>query len=606
MGYMIDSVDDKTSIITVEGGVDEKLEEVARRVLTTDKTPNIILDLEQSRPLLGDHIELAVKIHHLCTDHHGVLKLCHLARETQYVMEIMNLDQFFYIFPTLKAALETEIEVEGTEETSITDTKEEVSEEAPVHIEIEEENVSELEEIELSPSSPERAKPVKLETRAKAEPAQDLAPDLARTLPKKLGRGRPIRRVLPQKNENDLTQKEREERVEQFVHYVAKTMTHLKVFEFLVKHPEIKQFTLETIAPQLGETPESIQHVIEHLHKLRIIDLQSDSIFRYAPGPKAVNDILEFLRMWNHPKNHSKILAWVLAEEKVYLEAQKKLEAEQQKQKPAAWKRWFSKETPANTAPKKVQDSLLDEDEDEEDVDSILSKAEAKIENQKTPSEAGFMTLDLGGDGETIEEENLDPEILLQNYPKTPEYIPKYMNRVTLHLKHENLDKAVNDLSVVIDLQPSHIKARLKRGEIFEKQEKFKLAVQDYSYILQREPRNYTAIKNRSECFYRLLSYDQSIRDCNTLISASMFKFDAFSTRGKCQQNMGKYVEAIQDLTQALKLKPHWAKGLVYRGKSWQAVKKYKEALSDFEQAYKLNPKYGELKKLIAEVSKKV
>ncbi|MEK7483240.1 MAG: hypothetical protein AABZ60_02795 [Planctomycetota bacterium] len=623
MGYLVDCVDEKTSIITVQGGVDEKLEEVAVNLLTIDKTPNLILDLEQSRPLLGDHIELAVKIHHKCTDHHGVLKLCHLAKETKYVMEIMNLDQFFYIFPTLKDALAADIaviddlenlppdkeaEATTTDQTLPSDPSKDLIEEA-------DEPIDSLKEIEMSEESIPSKENTSTTTTAlpkTAEGGDSLPKELSSTpLPKTLPRTLPkrniaSRRVLPQKAASALSLKEKEERVEQFVHYVAKTMIHLKVFEYMVKNAHLKTFSVPTLVVQTKEAQEMIQHVIDHLHKLRIVDRLDNGIYKYAPGPKAVHDIQEFVSMWNHPKNHAKILSWVLAEEKVYMEAQKKLEQEQSqsKGKTTGWKKWFSREQEDSTAvlsPAKPKSELLDE---EEEVDAILAKASTNIK-AKAPENSDLMTLDLGGEGET-NEENLDPDLLIQDLPKTVEFIPKYMSRAALHIKHENLDKAVNDYSAVIDLESGHLKARLKRGEIYEKQEKFRLAVQDYSYLIQKDPKNFVAIKNRSECYYRLLSYDQSVRDCNILINASVFKFDAFSIRGKCNQNLGHFVETVQDLTKALQIKPHWAKGLIYRGKAFFSAKRYKDAFMDFERAYKLNPNYEEAKKLMNEASKKM
>jgi tetratricopeptide (TPR) repeat protein len=639
MPYLVDCVNAKTSIITVEGGVDATLHSLVDEILLKDKTPHILLDLESSRPLLGDHIEYAVELHHKCVKQQGSFRLCHLHRETQYVMEIMNLDEFFYIYPTVQEALADLEEFEETgvgeetlepEESSLRDeqssqTEEKAfpsdpeaflfEEEIPLEGEaletalqgaLQETPLSETlpktlaetlrEEVELGPPPEERKGGNELQSHL----PKVLSPSsLPKVLGKSFAKERLKRRTLS-KTVDQLSLLEREERVQHFVHYVAKSMVHLKVFEYLVKHPESRVFTLSSLGSRIEEPEEEILEVIQHLDKLRIINSSDKKTYKYAPGPRAVHDIQDFLRMWNHPKNHAKILTWVLAEEKIYKESRKK--GNEEKENPIAWKKWFSKE---NSAVKR-ESSLLDSEEDEEkEVDDILEKAMLSTKKEESEEDAGeLLTLDLGGDEETPLEE-INRDLVNQRIDRIPENLKKLQDRARLYRHLKQLDKAINDYNSIIDLRPQNLKARYARAELYDLQEKQRLSIQDYTYIIQSEPTNYAAIRNRSEAFYRSLNYDRSVKDCNTLLKAAVFQFDAYSTRGKCYQNVGKWPQAINDFTQALRLKPHWAKGLLYRGKAYKQIKKYTEALKDFEASKKLNPSYLEINKLIAEVQQK-
>lgn len=256
------------AVVAVDGKMDEAFLQNVQKVLSKGLS-YVLINLEKSQAIRGDHMEWMVEAHHLCDKAGGAMALTDVPKDFRYILSIMELDQFFRLFETQEEgqrifaqAAEAAASVPAADDSVIPG------------------DASVLQVMELEDAGPA------------AEPAEEAAPKSRRQL-----------------------QEEREARVELFVRYVAPGMVYLYVFDALAKGGS-RKFDVKGLARASRQKAGQVAEVVAHLVELRICQpLQQKGLYAYNPGQAAREDIAEFLRMWNNPNNHGKVYKWVYAEE---------------------------------------------------------------------------------------------------------------------------------------------------------------------------------------------------------------------------------------------------------------------------------------------------
>ena len=261
------------AVISVEGKMDELFLAQVQSAIDSGQA-QILINLEKSQAIRGDHMEWMVEAHHLCDKAGGAMALTDVPSDFRYILSIMELDQFFRLFDTT---------AQGEQAFQLAP--------APTrpHESVAPADVDELNVLELEPAAAE----------------QDVVPESAG----------------PPKTEGE-RRAEREMRVEMFVRHVAPGMPYLYVFDSLTKGGT-KKFDIRGLSKASRQKASQVTLVVEHMVELRICKPLKRGLFQFAPRKTVQADISAFLKMWNNPNNHGKVYKWVYAEEQAQKSEQK-------------------------------------------------------------------------------------------------------------------------------------------------------------------------------------------------------------------------------------------------------------------------------------------
>lgn len=259
------------AVLAVDGKMDGEFLVQVKSAISSGRS-SVLINLEKSRAIRGDHMELMVEAHHLCRKAGGAMALTDVPKDFRYILSIMELDQFFRLFDTTAKGQEAFAPAPAPK------AKPKPKVDAPPALAPG--DVGELDVLELTPGS-DAHEAAETETKTKAE-----------------------------------LRAEREMRIELFVRHVAPGMAYLYVFDALTKG-RTRKFEIKGLTQASRQKASQVALVVDHLVELRICKPLKKGLFRYSPGQAAQEDIGEFLRMWNNPNNHGKVYKWVFAEEQV-------------------------------------------------------------------------------------------------------------------------------------------------------------------------------------------------------------------------------------------------------------------------------------------------
>ncbi len=144
---------------------------------------------------------------------------------------------------------------------------------------------------------------------------------------------------------------------------------------------------------------------------------------------------------------------------------------------------------------------------------------------------------------------------------KFPNIDYAYVNRAIWYKDNNMQQKAIDDLSVAIELDRFDDHALIHRGTILRQAGNKEQALADFNQVLSHAPGNEHAINGKANVLFEL----------------------------------GRYAEAEEIYSQGLKIKPKMVTLLVNRAASRYFLRKYDEALADLAKAESIAPYYGSL-----------
>jgi tetratricopeptide (TPR) repeat protein len=113
-----------------------------------------------------------------------------------------------------------------------------------------------------------------------------------------------------------------------------------------------------------------------------------------------------------------------------------------------------------------------------------------------------------------------------------------------------------------------------------EKQENDK-AIEDCSQAIQLDPTSAEAFGNRGHAYYSKGQYDRAIEDLIQAIQLNPNDADLFNNRGLAYNDKGQNDRAIEDFNQVIRLNPNDADAFYNRGVSWERKSDLQRALAD-------------------------
>ena len=187
----------------------------------------------------------------------------------------------------------------------------------------------------------------------------------------------------------------------------------------------------------------------------------------------------------------------------------------------------------------------------------------------------------------------------INDYSKAIELEPNeaevYKRRANAYVKKDDLDNAIKDYTTAIRLKSDDLYAYNARGNAYTKKGEFDKAVKDHTTAIQLKPDNFYAYNARGKAYRKKWEFDKAIKDYTTAIQLKPDNFYAYGGRGRVYTAKGEFDNAIKDYTTAIQLKPDDFYAYSGRGLIYTTNGKFDDAIIDYNIAIQLRPNYAKV-----------
>lgn len=217
----------------------------------------------------------------------------------------------------------------------------------------------------------------------------------------------------------------------------------------------------------------------------------------------------------------------------------------------------------------------------EEYFKKALQLEPANVRNALLFSNLGTIQRRMGKNKEALESYSLALNL-------TPSSITMLLNRASLYLEMDYLDKAYMDYCNVIDLEDKNVEALQFRAYIYMRRRQYQEARNDYQRLLETVPGDKTARIGMAMVNQKMLRYRESLEEFNRLIVDYPKDASLLKARAELEVEMNSLEMALLDLEAALKLTPNDADIYVMCGEIYLLQERKREAYVAFEKAIEL------------------
>ena len=227
-----------------------------------------------------------------------------------------------------------------------------------------------------------------------------------------------------------------------------------------------------------------------------------------------------------------------------------------------------------------------------------LQKEPANMRNALLFSNLGTIQRRMGKNKEALESYSLALNL-------TPYSVTMLLNRASLYLDMDYLDKAYMDYCNVIDLDAKNKEALQFRAYIYMRRRQYQDARNDYQSLLEVVPGDKTARIGMAMVNQKLQRYRESLEEFNRLIVDYPKDVSLLKARAELEVETNNLELALLDLESAAKLAPNDAEIYVMCGDIYTEQGRNREAYVAFEKAVELGIPRPELQDRLKASKKK-
>lgn len=165
-----------------------------------------------------------------------------------------------------------------------------------------------------------------------------------------------------------------------------------------------------------------------------------------------------------------------------------------------------------------------------------------------------------------------------------------YAGRENYRLAIDNMSNAIPFLLQAEVGRAERAKVLDERGRYYEDSGQYQRAIQDHTEAIHLDPNNASAYNNRGVSHERLEQYRQAIEDFTEAIRLDPNDANTYDNRGIAYRHLEQYRQAIEDFTEAIRLSPKEANSYENRGVAYQHLEQYRHAIRDYTDAIRLRP----------------
>ena len=210
-----------------------------------------------------------------------------------------------------------------------------------------------------------------------------------------------------------------------------------------------------------------------------------------------------------------------------------------------------------------------------------LNADPANMKNAFLLSNLGTIQRRMGKNKEAIESYTLAIN-------KTPFSVTMLLNRASLYLEMDYLEKAYSDYCNVIDLDKKNQEALQFRAYIYMRRRQYNEARADYRALLEGEPGNKTARIGLVMVNQKDKRYQEALETLNLLITDYPKDVSLLKARAEIEVEMNALDMALLDLENAAKIAPNDTDIYVMCGDIYMEQGKNREAYVAYEKAIEL------------------
>ena len=165
-----------------------------------------------------------------------------------------------------------------------------------------------------------------------------------------------------------------------------------------------------------------------------------------------------------------------------------------------------------------------------------------------------------------------------------------HYNRGVAYAQGDDYDRAIEDYTKAMELNPNLAEAHHNRGVTYGKKEEYDLAIGDFNRAIELNPNLAEAYYNRGGAYVRIGNYEYAITDCTKAIELNPNDAEAYNNRGVAHSKKEEYDRAIEDFDEAIEMNPNLAGAYNNRGFAHSKTDKCDLAMEGFNKAIELNP----------------
>jgi len=173
-----------------------------------------------------------------------------------------------------------------------------------------------------------------------------------------------------------------------------------------------------------------------------------------------------------------------------------------------------------------------------------------------------------------------------------PEYFAAYYSRGIVYLKMRKLNASITDFRKSLEINPGDEDAYYNRAIAYFELGNYKNALADYEQALNVNDNNKRAYYGKGLVLFKLEEYKKAIACFDKVLKIDLGFILAYANRAFSYFEQGKYKVAVYDDGKVLN-KQKDAVIYYYRGKAYEKLNMYKKALKDYDKALKLDDSYN-------------
>jgi tetratricopeptide (TPR) repeat protein len=169
--------------------------------------------------------------------------------------------------------------------------------------------------------------------------------------------------------------------------------------------------------------------------------------------------------------------------------------------------------------------------------------------------------------------------------PSSPLKSEDFYQQVLHQAKKGEIQRALEELNWVLQLDSQDAKAYLCRGTIHKQRGDAHRAIADFNQALRLNPQDEIAYRHRGQIRLQLGDYGGAIADLNQALELNPQQPALLAARGEAYCGIGNYQAALDDYTQALTLNPARPSVYLSRAQTYLHLEEIQKAIADYQMA---------------------
>ncbi len=170
-----------------------------------------------------------------------------------------------------------------------------------------------------------------------------------------------------------------------------------------------------------------------------------------------------------------------------------------------------------------------------------------------------------------------------------PSYVHAYNNRGLAFVRAGRLDQAIADFNRAILLSPAYFEALANRGLAFDEAGQPERAVADYTAAISQDPSDYRIYYFRGLSFEKMGSLDNAIADFDRVVALNALDSSVYYTMALSCTKHGLFDRSLDYFNRAITLNQNDGNLWNDRGLAHLLLEHYDRALQDFDRAIELD-----------------